>query len=50
MTGFLLMRFKETHGRLPFGKAKAPANAVDDAESHAASSPKNGSTEKTTTA
>lgn len=50
MIGFIIMRFKETHGRLPFGKAKAPANAVDDAESHASSTPKNAATEKTTTA
>lgn len=50
MIGFIVMRFKETHGRLPFGKAKASANAVDDAESHASSTPKNAATEKTTTA
>ncbi|UZP40930.1 hypothetical protein NXS19_008746 [Fusarium pseudograminearum] len=50
MTGFIIMRFKETPGRYPFGKAKAPANAVDDAESHATSSPRNVSSEKTTTA
>jgi high-affinity iron transporter len=50
MTGFIIMRFKETHGRYPFGKAKAHANAVDDAESQAASSPSNVPNEKTTTA
>jgi high-affinity iron transporter len=50
MTGFIIMRFKETHGRLPFGKAKVPATAVDDAESHATSSPRNVSNEKTTAA
>jgi high-affinity iron transporter len=50
MTGFIIMRFKETHGRFPFGKAKAPANAVDDTESYATTTPKNVATEKTTTA
>ncbi|KAF4447775.1 high-affinity iron transporter [Fusarium austroafricanum] len=50
MAGFIIMRFKETHGRLPFQKAKAPAGAADDTESHASSTPNNGPTEKTTTA
>lgn len=50
MTGFIIMHFKETHGRYPFGKAKAPANAVNDTESQATTAPKNIATEKTTTA
>ncbi|KAJ4254858.1 high-affinity iron permease [Fusarium torreyae] len=51
MTGFIIMRFKEAHGRWPFGKPKAPATPVDDTESHASSNtPKNLPTEKTTTA
>ncbi|KAF4988479.1 hypothetical protein FGRMN_9730 [Fusarium graminum] len=50
MIGFIVMRFKETHGRFPFGKGKAPANAVDDTESHATTAPKTTATEKTTTA
>lgn len=50
MIGFIVMRFHETHGRWPFMKAKAPAAAVNDTESHASSTvPKNIPTEKTTT-
>ncbi|KAH7272158.1 hypothetical protein MRS44_002664 [Fusarium solani] len=50
MLGFIVMRFHETHGRWPFTKAKAPAAAVNDTESHASSTvPKNIPTEKTTT-
>ncbi|KAJ4315698.1 high-affinity iron permease [Fusarium piperis] len=50
MIGFIVMRFHETHGRWPFTKAKAPAAAVNDAESHVSSTvPKNIPTEKTTT-
>ncbi|KAI8676648.1 hypothetical protein LRP88_10338 [Fusarium phalaenopsidis] len=50
MLGFIVMRFHETHGRWPFMKAKAPAAAVNDTESHASSTvPKNIPTEKTTT-
>ncbi|KAI8670962.1 hypothetical protein NCS57_00569700 [Fusarium keratoplasticum] len=50
MLGFVVMRFHETHGRWPFMKAKAPAAAVNDTESHASSTvPKNIPAEKTTT-
>lgn len=50
MIGFIIMRFHETHGRWPLMKAKAPAAAVNDTESHDSSTvPKNIPTEKTTT-